>query len=251
MRWVMVAAILGIACGLAACGAPSQAAPPAAPQHEAGASLQQRMVEALPTPSPSPSPSPSPLALPAAVQLAVPFTVQAPFGNWNVHQESCEEASLLEVESFLKGDRRAMIDPSEANRDLLAMKQWQVARWGAERDLSLDRIGQLAQQYYGRNYQELPASVESIKSQLAMGRPVMLPVMTHGLGNPHYGAKSVYHILVLVGFDSGGAIANDVGIREGRGYRYTWGQVFNAVDQVTVQDPAMRQGRVMVVLSPN
>lgn len=191
-----------------------------------------------------------PTAATASVRLQVPYTVQAPFANWNVHEESCEEAALLMVVAYMKGDRRAVIDPGEADREMLAMKRWQVVHWGAERDLTVAKVGELGFQYYAETYQVLPATVDSIKHQLAIGRPVMLPVMTHGLGNPHYGAKSVYHILVLVGYDAAGAIANDAGIKEGRGYRYSWAQVFNAVDQVATQDAALNQGRVMVVLTP-
>jgi hypothetical protein len=166
-----------------------------------------------------------------------------------VHEESCEEAALLMIHAYLGGDRRPLIEPAEADRELLAMKRWQVAHWGAERDLPLARLGELALQYYGHSYQVMPANVEGIQRQLALGRPVMLPVMTHGLGNAHYGARSVYHILVLTGFDATGAIANDAGVKEGRGYRYSWAQVFNAMDQVGRQAPALRQGRVMLVLT--
>src|SRR5207302_10222469 len=41
-----------------------------------------------------PSPSPSAATASGAVLLAVPFSTQAPLGDWGKHQESCEEANL-------------------------------------------------------------------------------------------------------------------------------------------------------------
>src|SRR2546421_7252143 len=46
----------------------------------------------------------TPVALPGAVILPVPFTTQAPLGNWSERQHTCEEASLLMVDSYLRGD---------------------------------------------------------------------------------------------------------------------------------------------------
>src|SRR6266567_9414371 len=41
----------------------------------------------------------------AAVQLKVPFIVQAPFGNWSdpVFQNACEESSIVMAMGWLKG----------------------------------------------------------------------------------------------------------------------------------------------------
>src|SRR5207237_10086458 len=55
----------------------------------------------LNTAAPSDQP---PVNLPTAVILPVPFTPQAPLGNWAARQHTCEEASMVIVDSYLTGD---------------------------------------------------------------------------------------------------------------------------------------------------
>src|SRR5256886_13236373 len=55
----------------------------------------------LNTAAPSDQP---PVNLPTAVILKVPFTTQAPLGNWAQRQHTCEEASLTMVDRYLHGD---------------------------------------------------------------------------------------------------------------------------------------------------
>ena len=65
-------------------------------------------------------PSPSPSAAPAlgAVLLPVPFTTQAPLGDWARHQESCEEANLAQVWAYYSGDHSSVLDPHSADHTI-------------------------------------------------------------------------------------------------------------------------------------
>ncbi|HEV3231598.1 MAG TPA: C39 family peptidase [Candidatus Dormibacteraeota bacterium] len=187
----------------------------------------------------------SPTPLPGTAILPVPYTVQAPFNNWKVHEESCEEAALLMYHDFLEGDARAQIPPADADQQLRALKAWQVTNWGAERDLDLEHIGQLAQQYYGYTYQVSPATQANIQAAVAAGHPVVVPVMTHSLMNSNYGPKTVYHVVLIKGYAPGGVVTNDAGIKEGKDWFYSWPVLFSAID---AQTPKMGQGRLMLVL---
>ena len=188
----------------------------------------------------------SPSPQPAGAILDVPYTVQAPNGNWKVHEESCEEAALLMYRDFLLADKRSDIPAAEADPALRAMKTWQVQNWGSEVDLTLDRTGQLAQAYWGYHYQVFPATIDSIKQAVAAGHPVVVPVMTHSLQNPHYGPKTVYHEVLVKGYNAGGVIANDAGVQEGKNWFYSWNVLFGAID---AQTPKMNQGRLALVLT--
>jgi hypothetical protein len=195
--------------------------------------------------SPPAGGSASPTAVPSSALLQVPYTVQAPYANWSFHQESCEEAAILMYHDFLAGDRRADIPPAEADQQLGALKAWQVSHWGAERDLDLQHTGQLARDNYGYSFRVLPATIDSIKAAIAAGHPVVVPVMTHALQNSYYGPKSVYHEVLVKGYTADGAITNDPGISQGKNWFYSWSVIFQAID---AQTPAMKQGRVMLVL---
>ena len=196
------------------------------------------------TDSPAPTtPTPAP---PTGAILPVPYTVQAPFGNWKFHQESCEEAAVLMYHDFLQGDTRANIPPNEADQQLRALKAWQVQNWGAEKDLSIDRTGQLAQAYYGFHYQVIQVTEESVRQAIADGHPVVVPVMTHSLQNPHYGPKTVYHELLIKGYSGAGVVSNDAGVQEGKDWFYSWSILFGAID---AQTPKMSQGRLGLILT--
>ncbi|MFN2462908.1 MAG: C39 family peptidase [Candidatus Dormibacteria bacterium] len=192
----------------------------------------------------SPSPESAP---PEGAILEVPYTVQAPFGNWRVHEESCEEAAMLMYRLFLHGDHRTDIPPAEADAGIRALKNWQVQNWGSEVDLSIDRTGQLAQANWGYRYSVIQATRETIRQAISDGHPVVVPVMTHSLQNPHYGPKSVYHELVIKGYNAGGVITNDPGVLEGKNWFYSWSILFDAID---AQSARMSQGRVGLVLLP-
>ncbi|MFN2465138.1 MAG: C39 family peptidase [Candidatus Dormibacteria bacterium] len=183
---------------------------------------------------------------PAGAILKAPYTVQAPFGNWKFHQESCEEAAVLMYHDYLEGDLRSDIPPAEADRDLRAMKAWQVQNWGAEVDLSIERTGQFAQAYYNYKYQVITVTPDSVREAIAAGHPVVVPVMTHSLQNPHYGPQTVYHEVFIKGYNADGVVTNDAGVQEGKDWFYSWSILLNAID---AQTPRMHQDRVGLVLT--
>ena len=100
----------------------------------------------------------------------------------------------------------------------------------------------------------LAGDPDQIKRYLASGWPVVIPVMTHGDPggqklDPHYGAVSVYHVIVLIGYDeSGQLISNDAGIFEGQYLAYPWPRLSAAID---TQAQKYSQGRKMLVFRPH
>jgi hypothetical protein len=190
---------------------------------------------------------PEPVKIPDSKLLAVPYTVQAPFGNWKVHEESCEEAALLMYHQFLIGDNSEQIDQHKADTEFRAMKDWQVKHYGKEPDLSIQKLGEFAKSYYNHTPTvKNNITEEDIKKEIAAGHPVMVPVMTQSLKNPHYSPGNVYHILLIKGYDQTGVITNDAGIKEGMNWHYDWSILWAAID---AQTPKMNQGRTMLVLT--
>lgn len=223
-------------------------------------------VSTAPTPSPvaaatpaPPTPSPSPSPLPPSFRLGVPYTTQAPLVDWPKHQESCEEATLAMVAAFWSGARQDTIDPHAADKTINDLVAWQVKNWGSEDDLTDVRLGELAKAYYGYRYSVLPISETDIERQLVAGRPVVLGVTTHGLGNPNYPhyqdhklqlPYDVSHFLAIVGYDSQGFILNDPGITLGHGYHVTYTQLLFAIDDLDAKYPKLNEGHVMLVIQP-
>ncbi len=203
-----------------------------------------------------PSAEPSPINLPATVSLAVPFTSQAPLNDWANKQHTCEEASLVMVDRYLKGDHSGtLIDPRTADAAIN-----QVTAWKPVQDMTDVQVGQMAKANMGWGYQVLPASRVNIKTQLALGRPVLVGVRTHGLGNSHYpgytnhheeAGWSVSHFIVVAGYDSNDTvILNDPGISAGHGYHISFDQLFFAINDLDQAYPALNEGQVVLVLAP-
>jgi hypothetical protein len=207
----------------------------------------------LNTAAPSDQP---PVNLPTAVILPVPFTPQAPLGNWAARQHTCEEASLVMVDRYLHGDHSGgLIDPHTADSSIN-----QITAWKPAQDLTVQQVGELAQKYLGWAYKILPADRLNMKQQLALGRPLIFGVRTHGLGNPNYpgysshyeqAGWSVSHYLVVAGYDGSDTyVLNDPGLTRGHGYHISYDQLMHAVDDLDQAYPDLNAGRVFVVLAP-
>jgi hypothetical protein len=191
---------------------------------------------------------PKEVVIPDTFDLVVPYTVQAPGANWKVHEESCEEAAVLMYQKYLLGEKTD-IPASVADTEIRAMKAWQVKNYGIEPDLSIEKLGQFSASYYGDGYRTITGlTVEMIKGEVSAGRPVVVPVMTQSLKNPHYSPGNVYHVLVIKGYDQTGVITNDPGVKEGKNWHYTYEILFGAIDAANAKIP---QGRVGLTLSKN
>jgi hypothetical protein len=200
--------------------------------------------------------TPSPINLPVAVLLPVPFTPQAPLGNWADKQHTCEEANLVQVDRYLHGDHSgALIDARTADAAIN-----QITKWKPTLDLTPDMVGKVAQQYMGWNYQILPADRINMHTQLALGRPLIVGVRTHGLGNPNYPGYrthyeqtgySVAHYVTVVGYQPGDVlILNDPGLTKGHGYHIKFDQLIYAINDLDRAFPELNAGLVFLVLAP-
>ena len=209
-----------------------------------------------PSSTASPSASGSPEPLPPTVLLPVPYTDQAPLGDWAAKQHTCEEASLAMVDRYLAGDHSGtQIDPQPANAAIDRITPWKPAV-----DLTTEQVGQVATQHLGWSHEVLPATRENMEQQLALGRPLIVGVRTHGLGNSNYPGYtshheqpgwSVSHYLVVTGYDqSGSFVLNDPGITRGHGYSITYDQLMHAIDDLDQAYPSLNSGRVVLVLAP-
>ncbi len=166
-----------------------------------------------------------PMAPPAAsskassVRITMPFTSQAPFANWDaMHEETCEEASLVLVKTFLDG--KSTITEQEMENELQMLVQWQTQN-GYGQDVTMDELGKTAAGAYGLRYKVIDATRESIERELAAGNPVIMPAAGRELGNPYFSGEGPwYHVLVISGYDSSSYYTQDVGTKRGANYRY-------------------------------
>lgn len=213
---------------------------------------------ATPTPSPEATPTPSPTPLPASLFIQhVPWTVQAPYGVWDsAHEEYCEAAALLMVSRYYKGQvyPNDRIPPAEADSAMGQIVQVERQTYPGIVDLSLDKVAAIGKSIYGYDSTIQPATLDNVKAALAAGRPVLIPLDTHGGPQgkiaPFYGTQPTYHVLVLIGYDGTTVYANDSGISQGQRYAYPWSVMESAMDAQARLARPQTQGRVMLTFTP-
>ena len=77
--------------------------------------------------------------LPRSFQLPVPFTAQAPHGNWGMpYQEACEEAVIIMALRYARG--RSIASVQEADTDILTLVRMNSERYGDSVDESLEEV---------------------------------------------------------------------------------------------------------------
>ncbi|MEX2054793.1 MAG: C39 family peptidase, partial [Candidatus Andersenbacteria bacterium] len=156
--------------------------------------------------------------LPADMNLAIPFTVQAPHANWDLpYKEFCEEASVLMTMSYINNTPITSRDSAEA--ELLQIKAFEDERFGYYEDTTAEETAIIIREHYQYDQVALieNPTVAHIKEALAAGRAVIVPVAGQQLGNPYFQQPGpLYHMLVIKGYTADGHfITNDPGTRRG------------------------------------
>jgi len=165
--------------------------------------------------------------------LKVPFVCQAPLqteANWTFHEESCEEAALLQVRYYLEGIDEP--DKNKANEEILKMIEWEKNNFGSHKDLYAADMKEFIKGYYGYADEEVEiiyeAEVTDIKKAVSAGYPVIVPIMGDVLKNPYYPYPG-YHMLVIIGYTPDKIITNDNGTRRGKDFSYAYDRFMKAM----------------------
>lgn len=193
-------------------------------------------------------------SLPASFNLAVPFTPQAPFANWDeTHEETCEEASVYMVYLYFSGHAPGLVEPQEAEDAILALVERQKRMFGFFEDTTVKQTAAFAREAYGYGHIELltDPTIEDIKLQIAFGRPVIVPAAGRELHNPYFKQPGPdYHMLVIRGWTQDGFITNDPGTRRGEGYVYPYETIMDAMHDWKPED-VLSGRKVVIVIYPN
>jgi len=168
--------------------------------------------------------------LPQTVNLPVPFTSQAPEGNWEQPwQDACEEAAILMLDAYYK---KYNLSPLFAKDELQKMVDWQTER-NLGYSIPLIDLSRVAQWYMGNSFSfailEQP-TIERIQESVANGNPVLVVAYGKALDNPNFtGNGPEYHVLIIRGYTPEGFITNDPGTRNGEGFFYTYENLMGSI----------------------
>jgi hypothetical protein len=166
--------------------------------------------------------------------LEVPFVCQAPFqteANWVYHEESCEEAALLQVHYYYEGVTQ--VDKQTAHNIIMDMISWQEKKFKAHIDLYAKDMKTFITEYYDYPEDRVQiiedAEILDIKKAISQGYPVIVPIMGDLLKNPYYPYPG-YHMLTVIGYSDTHIITNDVGTRRGKDFTYLYERFKKAMD---------------------
>ncbi len=187
--------------------------------------------------------------LPSSVLVDVPFSPQAPFGVWDdVHEEACEEMSLIMVKYYLDGN---ILTPAIAEKEIQDMKKFQLKQYGHYKDSSMEELVKIAEEYYGIRDLKVVYDFDEheIKKQLARKKPIIVPTAGRRLGNPNFTHPGpLYHNLVLIGYNKNNIITNDPGTRKGKQYPYSVDILYSAIHDFEESKEKIEQGRKAMII---
>lgn len=186
---------------------------------------------------------------PTSKNLALPFTSQAPTGNWDaVHEETCEEASVYMVTEYFSGTTALSAATTESV--LQGLVAYEEAN-GYGPSVTAAELAHIVTGYFDGAYtvQVLDnPTVDSMKAFINEGYPVIVPAAGRLLGNPFFtGEGPLYHMLVVRGYEDGRFITNDPGTRHGENYTYAEDVFMNAIHDWNNGDPLHGTPRVLVL----
>ncbi len=173
------------------------------------------------------------------INLDVPFQAQAPFGNWQEpYQDACEEASLIMVDHYLRG---VGLTKQEMKDEIDQRIAWETNQWGYEKNLSLEKVQIVAKTFYPYKTDIITEpTIDQIRLELNLGRPVIVPLEARLLKNPNYTPPGpVYHVIVIRGYTANGNfITNDPGTHLGADYLYNEEVIMSAIHDWDGTKPA-------------
>lgn len=192
-----------------------------------------------------------PAVAPTSFNLALPFTSQAPTGNWDaVHEETCEEASFLMIVEYFSGTPAGKLDATTSDNAMLDLVAYEEAH-GYGVSITAAEAATIIEDYYEGAYKaEIvdDPTVEQIKQLIADGYPVIVPAAGRELGNPFFtGEGPLYHMLVIRGYDDGYFITNDPGTRHGENYTYSVDVLMSAMGDWNDGSPQTGASRVIIM----
>lgn len=190
-------------------------------------------------------------ALPAEVNLDVPFTSQAPYGDWSMpYQEACEEASITMVDAFYRGLNGTIV-PADAKTLIDSIVAFENKTIGEYKDTSAQQTADIMKGFFGyTDVRVVPYSEMNMRRAVANGYPVIIPADGKMLPNPNFrNGGPPYHMVVVKGYLKDRWITDDPGTRNGKDFTYTFAELANAAHDWNGGD-VIHGKAVMIVAMP-
>lgn len=188
------------------------------------------------------------------VVIDVPYTSQAPEGNWSEPwQNACEETSIAMVNAFYL---REPINSISAPGIILSVFNKKHEKLRESKDESFDDLATFIHtEYDWRVTERKYVESEDIEHEIDKHHPVFIAFDAREIpAAPFPEPKPDYHVAVIVGYDDVAKefIFHDPGLSEGKEIRYTYEDVIKANQEYVIADTGeVRGGDVLFTAPPN
>jgi hypothetical protein len=161
--------------------------------------------------------------------LPVPFTTQAPTGNWEGN-ENCEEASAIMANSYLRGTRGGTLPAVTVQDQITRLRNWERENFGYDANTGIEETARMIGAVFSLQTELInDYSADDLKRALYNHHPVLLPLNAHILNTEKYPTESrLYHMVVVRGYNEQGFIIHDPGTVSGSDNIYTFNQLKQA-----------------------
>ncbi len=163
--------------------------------------------------------------------LSVPFTSQAPTGNWaEPWEDACEETSIVMVNDYY---RHTSLDPAKAIAEITHILSVKQQHFGVSRNESMQTVLRIITAAHLNWHARIVTNptLDQLKNELAEGRPIIFPIDARLVSNPYYDAVTPnYHVIVISGYDNGAQkfITQDPGTDRGHNFMYRYDELIQA-----------------------
>lgn len=155
-------------------------------------------------------------SIPEAYTLSVPFTPQAPTGNWDaVHNEACEEASVIMAYAYFSDHTETTLSPEFVEAEISKLIDWEKEHFGYYLDSDAAETARMLREVYGLKTNIITDyTEEDLKNALSDNKVIIYFGAGRMLGNPYYrNPGPLYHVLVIKGYTDTKFITNDPGTK--------------------------------------
>jgi len=188
-----------------------------------------------------------------AKDLYVPWTSQAPDGNWaQPWQDACEETSIVMLDYYYAGDRN--LNKEIARQAILKKFELKNKTLGYSHDEDASKIIYMIDNF--SNWQGRAVNdpdINEIKNEINNGRPVIFLAYAPFLQNSnfHY-PQADYHVLVIKGYDDEKRtfITNDPGTQFGLNYNYSYEIIISAMHDYLPDNRTRYGSRTVIFTAP-
>lgn len=192
--------------------------------------------------------------IPKQVLFDVPFSPQAPFGDWDDirKQNACEEITIIMAMRWVEGKDLTF---AQAEQEILALVDFEQKTYGHFHDTSVADTVKVFKAYfnYDRVFIKYDIDYQDIKQELAKGNLIIVPADGTKLGNPYFTPPGpIEHMLVIRGYDdlTQEFITNDPGTKRGEGFRYDYQVLENAIRDYPsgYHEPILEIRKAMIII---